>query len=501
MHLLTVRDMGGVEEPLSGFFVTRNNGEDGEKSISAVGVRTSFNQYGYDKLTNQTTLIYRDEEYIVKTSSESANSGRPSKEVTAIHRIFEDLKDRYVAEEKKGDMTLKDMVSFALKGTGYTFEVVTTGLKDKVAVDSFGWQTSYDLLRDALEQFEAEFDYSGTHILIAKEIGRKLEEPTFRFRYNINDPKNEIDTTEFKTYIRGFGKQNEDGSFAIQEEYTSPLAAYYGKKEAEPVREDSITDKVKLLEVMKKKLTDHLELSVSFSAVELQGAGFSDIRKGDYIWCIIDPLGLDVQLRAVSREDYSNPNQSAVFTFGKVKKKASSLVAGLEATRKGVAKVIDSKKGVIKSSAITKAGAATSQDLSAHTGNASIHVTSSEKTTWNNAAGKVSDLTAVDWTAPSIGNGWVTDTVAPIQFGKDVTGTTYIRGVIKNGTIGLNAPVFNLPKDKRPAYPIYFNGYAGTSGTTPYTFNAVIKANGDVCIDSSNNPSPSSFISLALQFK
>nr|WP_275065460.1 phage tail protein [Bacillus velezensis] len=105
-----------------------------------------------------------------------------------------------------------------------------------VEVQNFGWDNSLALLRSILEKFGAEFDYAGKRIYIAKKIGSKKDEPFLRYKYNVSEPEKEIDTSSFTTYIRGYGKQKDDGTYVVQAEYTSPLAAIYGIKHAEPVK-------------------------------------------------------------------------------------------------------------------------------------------------------------------------------------------------------------------------------------------------------------------------
>lgn len=170
MAILAVKDLSGIAEPLPGFYATRSNGIEGEKTLNVTGYKTELNQYGYKLVKNENILIYKDEEYVIKTHKEKTFKNGVGVEVTALHRIFDDLINYRVYEEKSGTPRINAMLDFALKGTGYTYEVDNTDLPTSVEVQNFGWDNSLALLRSILEKFGAEFDYIGKRIFIAKKI-------------------------------------------------------------------------------------------------------------------------------------------------------------------------------------------------------------------------------------------------------------------------------------------------------------------------------------------
>ncbi|WP_230122471.1 hypothetical protein [Bacillus velezensis] len=146
-------------------------------------------------------------------------------------------------------------------------------------------------------------------------------------------------------------------------------------------------------------------------------------------------------------------------------------------------------------------------DLDAHVKNTDIHVTASEKLTWDSkesggaTAALEARLTNITWTAPTFKSGWTQYTDAsgsyPVQYGKDMVGTVILRGVAKGGTLGLTTPVYTLPAGFRPTYPYHFTGSAGAG----FIYTGVIKTNGDVCIESSTNTTANAFIAINTQFK
>ncbi|MFG6315979.1 phage tail protein [Bacillus velezensis] len=525
MAIVAVRDLSGIAEPLPGFVVTRSNGLEGEKSLSITGLYTETNRHGYRYVKNENIIWYKNEEYIIKNYKEKTYKNGKGITATALHRIFDDLINYRIYEEISGTFRIEELLKFAFKGSGYTFEVDNTNLKTSVRVENFGWDNTLSLFRSILEKFGAEFDYSGKHIFVAKKIGTYKDSPIMHHKLNVSEPEKEIDTSNFATYIRGYGAQDEKGKYLVQAEYTSPLAAVYGIKHAEPVKDERFKDKDSLLTEMKNKLGDSLDISLTFTAVELEDMGFHDVNKGDSLWCVIEPLDINVQLRVLSIEDYSNDRKSPVFTFGSISKKASDIIADFNTTKKTVDKVVDQSTGKIKDSALSKAGLVLKTDFDRHVSNSNIHVTADEKAVWNSkekegaadaalqASREYTDdlerkMAAAIWMSPQLKNGWKqytsSDGIFTIQYMKDITGTVYIRGAIAGGTVGASAPAFTLPAGFRPPFPHFYSGVASSAGTgsSPQTHRTRINTNGDVLIEScSNTANPNVFISINTQFK
>lgn len=525
MAIIAVKDLSGIAEPLPGFSLTRSNGLEGEKSLTVTGFKTEINKHGYQYVKNENIILYKNEEYIIKNYKEKTFKKGVGVVATALHRIFDDLINHRIYDEISGTFRIEAMLDFAFKGSGYTYEVDKTNLPTSVKVENFGWDNTLALFRSILEKFGAEFDYSGKHIYVAKKIGTKKDEPLLRYKFNVSEPEKEIDTSNFATYIRGYGKQKEDGSYVVQAEYTSPLAAIYGIKHAEPVKDERFTDKESLLAEMKRKLGDSLDISLTFTAIELKNMGFKDVKKGDYLWCVIEPLDINVQLRVMSIEDYSDDRKPPVFTFGSISKKASDIIADFNTTKKTVEKVVDQSTGKIKDSALNKAGLALKTDLDKHVNNTNIHVTASEKAAWNakESSGSAAEalreskiytdaletrISSVSWRFPALKNGWKqytsSDGTFTIQYMKDITGTVYIRGAITGGTLGATTPAFVLPEGFRPPFPHFYSGVASSAGMNgvPQTHRTRINPNGDVLIESCSNTTNSNvFIAINTQFK
>lgn len=355
MKDLFIRSLAGQFEMLTDFSTTRKNAINNQKTIDVTGVLTDRNQHAFPLVQNENFLIYDEEEYVIKNSSIKPFGTKLKVTASAIHRMFVDLDNMYIYDVIKGEkaLSIDDMLKFALAGTGYSYQVDTTGLAKSVTVENFGDARSLVLLNSIAEKFGVEYECVNKTIYIAKEVARYTDNQ-LRYAFNIKEPSKDIDTSSLKTYIRGFGKN-------ITAEYKSPLAEVFGVWHADPVRDDRYTDKESLLARLKSELHDRIDISITLTYVELQSLGIQDIRKGDYVWCIIEPFEIDVQIRVVQVEDYSDPSKSPKYTLGSITRKSTDIVSDFKRTQKTVSKIIDSDTGKIRESSI-KVGSNTTFD-------------------------------------------------------------------------------------------------------------------------------------------
>lgn len=358
MKSLAIKSITGEMEPVYDYTVTRNNGLSGEKTIKVTSIRTDQNQSAYLLIVNENIFVYEDEEYVIKDHSEVIYNKLIGIQTTAIHIFFDDLKWRTRQYDTiSGTFDITYLLNFALKGSGYTFTVDASLIGVKVEVQNFGDNNGLALFQQILELFAVEYDYSGKHIFVSKRIGEDLD-VQFRHRYNISSPTKDINTNDFATYIKGYGKLKEnheeltgDDKYVVVAEYTSPLAQIYGIRIAEPVKDERYTSQASLLERLVNDLTDKMNVSLKFNAIQLAEMNLSDIKKGDTAWCIIEPFDLNIRLRVVDVEDYAK-DKSPVFTFGVLKNKSPVIIANFSSTAKTVGKVIDKSSGTIKQEAL-----------------------------------------------------------------------------------------------------------------------------------------------------
>ncbi|WP_249710667.1 phage tail protein [Bacillus cereus] len=398
MSDLYIRSINGSEEMLTNFEVSRKDGINGNKLIDVKVIKTDVNEHAYSLIYNQNIFIYEDEEYIIKNFDEKTIGNTVTRNCKAIHRFFEDLTDNHVYEQISGTLRLDKLLEFSLKGAGYKVVIYNNNLPLSVEVDNFGDGSSLVLFKNVLDKFGAEFEVKGKEITVMKEIGFYTDEQ-LRYFYNIKDPSQEIDTSDFKTYIRGYGKKKEDGSYVVTAEYTSPLAKIYGIKHAKPVRDEKYTHYDSLLERIKRDLNDSINISIKLTAVEVEELGWQYINKGDYVWCIIDPFDLDVRIRVVDVEDFSNENKSVIYTLGTIKRKATDAMVELKTSQRVANKeIFDTKVTVVQTQQVV---AQVKQEVSTTSGGLQEIKTSIETT--NKTVGEQgSDIRTLKQTVQSL---------------------------------------------------------------------------------------------------
>lgn len=352
---LFIRNLDDEEELLTDYEVARKESVNGDKQISVTITKTDKNEHAYGMVINENIFYYGNEPYVIKNHKERIVGKTVKIECQAIHKMFDDLKNNYIYEQISGTVRIRELIDFASRGTEYFFSVDDSDLPLSVLVENFGDDNSLSLFKSVLDRFGAEFMVIESYVIVAKQIGSVTDEQ-IRYKFNVNDPQKEIDTSSFSTYIRGYGKQDEDGSYLAYQEYTSPLAEFYGIKHAKPVRDNRFIDNSSLLDRIKRELNDSIDISLTLTYVELHNMGISNaqfVNKGDFIWCILDPFDIDVQIRVLEKEDYSDPLRSPQLTIGTISRKATDVMASFNATKKTVNKVIDNESNTVRKNALS----------------------------------------------------------------------------------------------------------------------------------------------------
>jgi len=352
---LLIKTLRGEVEALTDYDCTVRETAENEKSLDVTVTKTTSNDHSFALIENENIIVCDGDEYVIRKTNSTTGVETIKVSASAIYKPLIDLADNYVYSKsgKKKKMTIDDMVAIALEGSGYSYDISPEGLTTTFELEDFGDGFSNDLLRDILDKYKAEYTFSGKKIVIAKELGRDTDYQ-IRHRFNTRDEQAEIDTSNLKTYIRGFGKENDKTkSYAVELDYTSPLAEIYGIKHAAPIRDDTYTasnaDELELR--LQEELTDTIELSLTLTYTELRHFGIQDIRKGDYVWCMIDPFGINKRIKVVGVERYSDTNKSPVFTFGKLKRDVKSVLKNFKRTEKRVSKLFDAA-GKVKGSSV-----------------------------------------------------------------------------------------------------------------------------------------------------
>jgi len=212
MRELYVKSLSGEEWPLSLYTVTRNCSVDNaSRTIKVTVFQEDQNKQGYSQIQNKAYLVYDGDTYVIENVNETTVGKRVKKTISADHIFYQNMKLRNrIYETIIGTFTPKELLDFVLKGTGYKLVIDTTDLPTKIEVENFGNNNPLALLQDLVpNKLKGEFDYSNTEVIVAKQIGR-ITDKQLRHEFNVNSPSQEIDTTNLRTHIRGYGKQVEE---------------------------------------------------------------------------------------------------------------------------------------------------------------------------------------------------------------------------------------------------------------------------------------------------
>ncbi|MDF2902416.1 MAG: p20 [Bacillus sp. (in: firmicutes)] len=288
MLLLVVTDLFGNTEALTDFQNVEINEEvNGDFSLSFLCFYTEKNEHSYPLVQEESIVEWNEHEFVIKKLTESRNR----KEVAAQHVFFETI-DNQIYTINEGTLSLDDAVTFALNGSGWTFENV--GVTASKFIPNFGEDNTLSLIRKICAEFQCEVKIEpGRHLKFVKEIGEN-QDFQFRYKHNIKAIKRTVDTSNFATVVKGFGA---DG---LVVEYRSPNIAIYGEKHGEPIRDERFTSAENLLAKCQQEIRDVPEVSIELEVSQL---GF-EAGLGDKVWLIYEPLKIEFQTRVLAIKSY-----------------------------------------------------------------------------------------------------------------------------------------------------------------------------------------------------
>lgn len=314
----------------------------GEYSLSFLLIQTEQNKHSYPLTVEESLIEYDGQKYRIKGMTEKTIGNTPVKQIQADHTFF-DLVDEFQYVTISGAKQLGVCIAHALEGTGYTFEVIDSF--PSVEFENYGNDNPLSLIQTALNRFAAEVEINGKHLKFYRQIGRKTD-IQFRYKHNIKTIEKYVDSSNLSTYIKGFGKQNEDGSYAVAAEYLSPLHTYYGKRHAKPVYDERYTTHAGLLERLQNDLQDIPNVSIKLEAVELKKAGINteQIELGDEVFTIYEPLNIDINARIVEIIEFPEEPTSNQFTIANVRGSVVDSIADFQRTKDRIDGIFEGKE-------------------------------------------------------------------------------------------------------------------------------------------------------------
>lgn len=246
---------------------------------------TSFNVQNnpaHRILLEESIITINDLDFRVKQMKET----KTQKSVVALSTYF-DLADKRQNEIYGGTHSFNEFMTFALKGTAWTFTSDVSGSK---LIENFGENNVVILVNAICQAFNCEYEIRpNNHIHFSNKIGGSYD-AQYRYGHNIKALSKSVDTTKLKTYVEGHGA---NGLFVS---YESPNSMTFGKREAEPIYDEQFFDADSLLEHIKSQLIDYPEVSFELDSIELM-----DKELGERVWLIYEPLELEFETRVLAQ--------------------------------------------------------------------------------------------------------------------------------------------------------------------------------------------------------
>lgn len=246
---------------------------------------TSFNyaNRAHHLLKEESIVTVNDYDFKIKQLSEFTYS----KHIQAVSTFF-DLGGHYIDDMFAGTRYLEDLLSFTFKGTGWTYSLKASN--KLLTITNYGNDNALKLLHDLCKVAKIEYQIMpNNHVVFDTQIGPD-NDAQYRYGHNIKTLSKNVDTTNLRTRIRGYGA---DGLNVI---YTSPNASKFGIIEADPIHDDRFHIEENLASYIKEQLQDEPEIAIELDTVELISR-----ELGERIWLIYEPLDIEIKSRILSK--------------------------------------------------------------------------------------------------------------------------------------------------------------------------------------------------------
>lgn len=284
---------------------------DGTHTLTLHVTETETNGVAFAYIENEAILTADGDKYIIKDIKPSVIADTVSYEIEAVHKFFNDTGTLWIYDVIKDRkvLTLHQALTHCLP-SNYTFTIHDDF--NNVSFENFGDDWSLALFEKIRVAYNFEYVKDGTHLEIHEQIGNKTNKQ-MRYKHNIITIEGGLNSTNLATYIEGKGKPVEDeegnsieGEYVVTANYTSPLAETYGIMHAKPVSDERFTDKTALLDNMKSRLNDTVDISYTIEYDEFIKAteDETDTDLGDSIYLVHEILKENFGTRTVAITDY-----------------------------------------------------------------------------------------------------------------------------------------------------------------------------------------------------
>lgn len=192
-----------------------------ERSISFTIYKTNQNSDIFDSFLNEMLLIWKGQEYVIKSTSIKYDGLVVTNEIIAKH-IFMEFQNHYIqkdleneemnseeTEEDKPTMTLKQYLDFGFNNNKLGFKYEIKGNFDnRIAIDELGNKNGMEFLTEGAELFDYIYFADNKKIYIYDDANfYQLSDLPLIYKYNSSEVQATTSTTDVRTYIQGYGKK------------------------------------------------------------------------------------------------------------------------------------------------------------------------------------------------------------------------------------------------------------------------------------------------------
>lgn len=196
------------------------------RSITFDVIKTPFNDFAFDILTNESTITYDGQQYIVKTCDITMlSNGILKKSITAPHIMYEFQNHvNYDLIVGTKDYTISDYLKIAFENNklGYTYEI--KGVFNSATLTDVGDMNGIEFLTNAVESFGCIIFADNKKIIVYDEKSfYKESQEVLRYRYNTDDVQVSTNTTAVKTVVKAYGKKKDKQESTYSQKKTTDL--------------------------------------------------------------------------------------------------------------------------------------------------------------------------------------------------------------------------------------------------------------------------------------
>ncbi|MEG0285049.1 MAG: phage tail protein [Vagococcus sp.] len=267
------------------------------------------NNKSFDLLKNESSILFKGQEFIIKKCDDLAEGETVGKQITAIHIMFT-IQDDYQYDTITGTKSINECLTHIFKAEtqGFKYEVLNTnGIINRIEVENFGDDNLLKLIEKIMDDFNVALVRDNKLLtFIPNQYFQTETNNQIRYLYNTDDVSFDIDTYNLKTQIKGFGKRKEPkegqelGDWYFEPVvYTSPEASKWGMRIQEPVNDERYTIRANMIQRLKKDLLDYPQIVGTVSMKELE----FEVKRGDLVRFIYEPLNIDKYIKVVGVTD------------------------------------------------------------------------------------------------------------------------------------------------------------------------------------------------------